>query len=55
MTERVKGMSTELLAETSPAGAGSPGAQPFLDVRDLRISFGTDDGLVLACKYLGSA
>ena len=48
MTERVKGMSTELLAETSPAGAGSPGAQPFLDVRDLRISFGTDDGLVKA-------
>jgi peptide/nickel transport system ATP-binding protein len=54
MTEKGKGISMELLitADTSPSGTGSPGSEPFLDVRDLRIHFSTDDGLVKAVDGL---
>ena len=46
-------MSNNLLTDVtpSPRGAGA-GAQSFLDVRDLRIHFKTDDGIVKAVDGL---
>ncbi|MGC9669087.1 ABC transporter ATP-binding protein [Planosporangium sp. 12N6] len=47
-------MATDLLVGGQPAAGGSQpsGAQPFLDVRNLRIHFPTDDGLVKAVDGL---
>ncbi|HTJ38561.1 MAG TPA: ABC transporter ATP-binding protein [Dactylosporangium sp.] len=47
-------MSSSLLTDVSPTpgGPGSQPAQSFLDVRDLRIHFNTDDGVVKAVDGL---
>jgi peptide/nickel transport system ATP-binding protein len=47
-------MASELLTSAGPyrEGSASSGPAPFLDVRDLRISFRTDDGLVKAVDGL---
>src|SRR5882757_9775313 len=47
-------MSTDLFTTADPyrAGATSLVPRPFLDVRDLRIHFSTDDGLVKAVDGL---